>query len=245
MIKAVIIDDEKKSREVLKRIIDETGLDIYILNEADSVKEGYKVILKENPELVFLDIEMLDGTGFNLLEMFDSIDFDIIFTTAYDKYAIKAFRYSAIDYLLKPIDIEELEAAIARLKKDHSNKIDNNELIKSLLQNIKQESEKITIKTANEIHFVNVSDIIYLSSSSSYTEIEMLNSSKIIATKPLKYFDMLFEDNKNFFRISKSHLININFTKVYKKNSDTVKLTNGLELDVSRRKKKEFLTLFD
>ena len=116
MIRAVIIEDEKKSREVLKRLIQEIDIDVEIIGEGDSMESGFKIINKEKPELVFLDIEMLDGTGFNLLEKFEEIEFNVIFTTAYDKYAVKAFKYSAIDYLLKPIGLEELENAVLEVK---------------------------------------------------------------------------------------------------------------------------------
>ena len=140
MITVVIIDDEKNSREVLKRLILETGLEVEVIGEADSVENGFVVIQEKDPQLVFLDIEMLDGTGFDLLEKFDKVDFEIVFSTAYDKYAIKAFKYSALDYLLKPIDLTELEGAIKKASNKVGNERKENSKIKVLLENLTRDS---------------------------------------------------------------------------------------------------------
>ena len=168
MITAVIVDDEIKSREVLKRLLQEVDVDLTIVGEADSVEAGFEVINKENPQLVFLDVEMLDGTGFNLLEKFDDIDFKIIFITAYDKYAIKAFKYSAIDYLLKPTGIDELENALVQIEKlIKRDKIVDKEnfykaQIKTLINNNKNAGDKrLTIRGAAKIEFVDVDDILF------------------------------------------------------------------------------------
>jgi two-component system LytT family response regulator len=244
MITAVIIDDEKKSREVLKRLIKETNTEVLILAEADSVEEGFKVLNKELPQLIFLDIEMLDGTGFNLLEKFKEIDFEIIFTTAYDKYAIKAFKFSAIDYLLKPIDIEDLEKAILRASNSIDLNMYTNSRVEVLLNSIKEEkiNKKIAIKSANKIDFVIIDEIICCNAEQSYTEIILKNDRKIIGTKPLKHFEsILSEGCLGFYRVSKSCLLNLNFVISYNKDNDTIELKNGLLIEISRRRKKEFL----
>lgn len=243
MIRAVVVDDEKKSRDVLLRLIEEANLGVVVLDQANSVEKGVQVIKEEKPQLVFLDVEMLDGTGFNLLEEFDKVDFKIIFTTAYDHYAIKAFKYSAIDYLLKPINIDELQGAITRAEKSIASKVSINSQIDVLIDNIKTRdvNKKIAIKSADRIDFVEVDEIVYCESGSSYTTIVLTNNRKITAAKPLKYFDAMFSDDFNFFRVSRTHLINPNYISAYKKNSDSVELGKGILIEVSRRRKKEFL----
>lgn len=247
MLKAVIIDDEKNSRSVLKKLLQELDLDVSIIGEADGVVEGVKLINYVNPQLVFLDIEMLDGTGFNVLERVNQVDFKVIFTTAYDKYAIKAFKYSAIDYLLKPISIEEMEDAIHRVKDSIKNEVSQNTQINNLLTNISETetNRKVAIKSANKIDFIEIKNIVCFKAESSYTEIFLLNDKKIIASKPLKFYASIFEDGTAFFRLDRTFLINTNYIKSYSKDKDIVELENGLEIPLARRRKKEFLELIN
>lgn len=245
MITAVIVDDEKKSREVLKRLIKELDIEVIILNEASSVKEGFDCINKEEPQLVFLDVEMLDGSGFNLLELFGKIEFQIIFTTAYDKYAIKAFKYSAIDYLLKPINIDELETSIIRAKDLVDQKSYYSSQVKSLLSNVKEDdlNKTIAITGASKIDFIEVNKIVCCKGELNYTNAITDDERTITSSKGLKYFEDVLADEKCFFRVSKSTLINLNYVISYNKNLEKVVLKNGLEVDLSRRRKKEFLEL--
>ena len=252
MITAVIVDDEIKSREVLKRLLQEVDVDLTIVGEGDSVEAGFKVINKENPQLVFLDVEMLDGTGFNLLEKFDDIDFKVIFITAYDKYAIKAFKYSAIDYLLKPTGIDELENALVQIEKlIKRDKIVDKEnfykaQIKTLINNNKNAGDKrLTIRGAAKIEFVDVDDILFCAAEESYSVIKMVNGSEATATKPLKYFDEILCEYENFFRVSKSCLINLKHIKSYVKTKEIIELKNGTQVELSRRRKKAFLERMD
>lgn len=247
MIKAVIIDDEKNSRSVLKRLLEELDLVVNILGEADGVVDGVKIINTLKPQLVFLDIEMLDGTGFNVLERVNEVDFKVIFTTAYDRYAIKAFKYSAVDYLLKPIDLDGLDEAIYRVKESIERETLPSNQISNLLANIKvsDTEKKVAINSANKIDFIQIKDIICLKAESSYTEIFLLNDKKIIASKPLKFYASIFEDEATFFRLDRTYLINTNYIKSYLKDKDTVELENGIELQVARRRKKEFLELIN
>ncbi|PCJ25016.1 MAG: DNA-binding response regulator [Flavobacteriales bacterium] len=246
MITVVIIDDEKKSREVLKLLIQESNIDIIILGEADSVETGFELINIKLPKLVFLDVEMLDGTGFNLLEKFIKIEFKIIFTTAYDEYAIKAFKYSVIDYLLKPIDIDEIESAVLRTMNSLDEKTHNNNQIKVLLDNVKEENtnKKIAIKSASKIEFIYIGDIIYCQAESSYTYIVLKNNKKILSTRTLKEYQELLS-TKLFFRINKSQLINTNYMKEYRRVTTTIIMKNDEKMEVSRRKKKEFLIFIE
>jgi len=243
MIRVAIIDDEKNSREVLKRLILETGIDIDIVGEADSVESGFEIINEVNPDLIFLDVEMLDGTGFGLLEKFEKINFDIIFSTAYDKYAIKAFKYSALDYLLKPINLSELEDAIQKFTEKEKGKGQENLSIKMLLENLRTDSQnkKIALKSATKIDFVFMNKISCLVAQGAYTEVIMNDGEKVLSTNPLKHFNTMFEGSSMFFRISKSSLINLNQIKTFKKSIDIIELDNGEELELARRRRKEFL----
>ena len=242
MITAVIVDDETKSREVLKRLLQEIDLELQIVGEADAVESGFEIIIKEKPQLVFLDVEMLDGTGFNLLEKFEELDFRVIFTTAYDKYAIKAFKYSAIDYLLKPIGIEELNDAVFEVKKGIDKELNYSAQIKALIVNSREtEIKKIAIKGAAQIDFVAIDDILYCEAEENYCLITMVDNRKITASKPLKYFDTVLAEHADFFRASKSCLINIKFIRSFVKAKDIIELTNGYTVEVSRRRRKEFL----
>tara|TARA_R110001592_G_C13108138_1_gene744693 strand:+ start:875 stop:1621 length:747 start_codon:yes stop_codon:yes gene_type:complete len=247
MLNAVIIDDEKNSRNVLKRLLEEIDLDVNIIDETDGVVEGVKLINAVKPQLVFLDIEMLDGTGFNVLERVNEVNFKVVFTTAYDKYAIKAFKYSAVDYLLKPIDIDDLEEAIVRVKDAIKNEEPQYSQISNLLTNIKisDSDKKVAIKSANKIDFIQIKDIICFKAESSYTEIFLLKDRKIIASKPLKFYAPIFEDDATFFRLDRTYLINTNYIKSYSKDKDTVELENGIEIPLARRRKKEFLDLIN
>ena len=245
MITAVIIDDEKKSRAVLKRLIEEVQLDVVVLGEADSVEKGYEMINKELPQLVFLDVEMLDGTGFNLLEKFKKVDFKVIFITAYDQYAIKAFKYSAIDYLLKPIDIDELDSAVLKAKNSVDIEMFNDDQVKVLLGNIREEetNKRITITSASRMDFVYLNDIICCRAEGAYTEVVLMNNTKIVSSKPRKHFDAMFAGESSFYRVSKSCLISLRHVTSYKKDVEKIVLANGEEVELSRRRKKEFLNL--
>lgn len=238
----IIVDDEAKSREILKRLLREVDLDIEIVGEAHSVESGYKIISETQPQLVFLDVEMLDGTGFNLLEKFEQFEFKVIFTTAYDKYAIKAFKYSAVDYLLKPIGLDELEDAVFEVKRGIDKEASYNLQIKTLINNIKEtEKKRLAIKSAALIDFVNVDDILYCEAAESYATVHLISGHKITASKPLKHFDSILTEQDNFFRVSKSCLINLDYIKSYIKAKDLVELNDGTRVELSRRRKREFL----
>tara|TARA_B100000809_G_scaffold266778_1_gene331501 strand:+ start:599 stop:1348 length:750 start_codon:yes stop_codon:yes gene_type:complete len=247
MIRVVIVDDERNSREVLKRLILETELDIDIVGEGDSVENGFNVINETNPDLIFLDVEMLDGTGFGLLEKFDEINFDIIFSTAYDKYAVKAFKYSALDYLLKPIDLSELEEVLQKVAEKERLGNEGDVSIRTLLENLTIDSpnKKIALKSATKIDFVFMDKISCLIAQGAYTEVVMIDGKKILSTNPLKHFDVMFEGDPIFFRISKSCLINLNEIKTFKKSLDIIELDNGVELELARRRRKEFLEVLN
>lgn len=247
MIKAVIIDDEKKSRETLRGLIEAFCDDITILGEADGFINGVEIIKKHNPEVVFLDIQMPDGSGFRLLESFKDITFDVIFTTAYDQFAIKAIRYSALDYLLKPIVPEELQNAVAKVKQNKKKgALKSN--IEVLLENVSsgaKDPKKIVLSTSEGMHIVKVSDIIRCESDDYYTKFFLVDGKKIMVSKTLKENEQLLSEH-NFIRPHKSHLVNINYIKSYiKTDGGYLVLTNDFKVPVSRRKKEKILEIIN
>ncbi len=241
-MKAIIIDDEELGRKAIKSFIEKYATNtLELIDEADSVKNGLFSILSHQPDVVFLDIRMNDGTGFDLLEKLPKIDFKIIFVTAYQEHAIKAFKYSAIDYLLKPINPDEFIAAIDRLKTE--NKIDEIEQKVNVLIKNKSRFNKIALPTLNGLKMVTISDIIRCESDNNYTLFYLLDGSKILVSKTLKEYDELLS-SEGFFRVHKSHLINIAFVKEYiKGEGGYVILEDNTNIEVSRRKKESLLQL--
>lgn len=243
MITAVIVEDETKSREVLETLVKTNCPDVQVVATADSVASGLELIRKVNPKLVFLDIEMADGSGFDLLEQLPQAGFDVIFTTASDQHALRAIKYSAIDYLLKPIDGDELKAAVEKIVKKQSGN-DNLENLKFLLQNFRMPSEqytKITLPTGNAYEIVNVKDIIRCEADGSYTSFFLENKKKLLVSASLKHYEDLLPEN-DFIRVHHHHLININHVVRYlKTDGGYAVMTDGSQIEISRRKKDAFL----
>jgi len=239
MFKAVIIDDESKARNALKNLIEKHCSNIAVIAEADCVKAGVDIIKEYEPDIAFLDVQMPDGTGFDLLEQIGDIDFKIIFASAYDKFAIQAFRFSAIDYLLKPVEPEMLIEACSRLTGDSKISEINKKL--EVLLNNRNSFEKIALPTLDGINFVKIKDIIRCESDNNYTNIFLNDGKKHIVSKTLKEFDEMLTPF-NFFRIHKSHLINLNYLQKYNKGEGGyVIMEDGSELEVSRRRKEDFI----
>ncbi|MEP6846893.1 MAG: LytTR family DNA-binding domain-containing protein [Panacibacter sp.] len=240
MLTAIIIDDEMKGRIALKQKLNDYCTDVQLAGEAENGVEGIKLIEKMQPDIVFLDIEMPRMDGFEMLHRLAEKNFHIIFTTAYDQYAIKAIKYAAFDYLLKPVDIDELKLAVSKIYTQQQ--IHTGKKLELLDQNLhKNNFNKIAISTLEGLLFFNVSDIIHLEANSNYTNIYFSNRPKLIASKTLKDFEELLPADI-FFRTHHSHLINLNFIKKYiKGDGGQIELQNGDYVDVSRRKKEEFL----
>lgn len=208
-----------------------------------NVDEGIKAIKEHKPEIVFLDIQMQRETGFDLLTRIRDINFEVIFTTAHSEYAIKAFKFSAIDYLLKPIDIQELKHAIEKVnKKLHDNISLRLEHLVQNLRSTSSENYKLALPTAEGLLFVKVSNILYCEASSNYTEIVTEDGKKHVVSRTLKEYDEMLSDH-NFFRIHNSYLINLNAIKKYVRGEGGyVVMNNDRSLDVSKRKKESFLS---
>ena len=240
MLTAIIIDDELKGRIALKQKLHDYCAEIQLEGEAENGIEGMKLIEKIHPDIVFLDIEMPRMDGFEMLHRLPEKNFHLIFTTAYDQYAIKAIKYAAFDYLLKPIDIEELKLAVSKIYSQQQ--IHTEKKLELLDQNLlKNNFNKIAVSTLEGLLFFNISDIIQLEANSNYTTIYFNNRPKLIASKTLKDFEELLPADI-FFRTHHSHLINLNFIKRYiKGDGGQIELQNGNYVDVARRKKESFL----
>jgi len=240
MLKAVIIDDESGAIKNLSKIIENYCSTIQIIGSASGVIEGIKLINDKQPDLVFLDIQMPDGTGFDMLECIKYWSFDLIFVTSYNQHAIKDFKYSAVDYLLKTIDIDELIAAVERIiERKLQNTIGND--YNELFNNLKGDKPfKIAISSSNSKEFIQIENIIRLEASGSYTNIHLTNERVIVASKKIKEFEDILSDHL-FVRIHNSHMINLNeVTKYYKHEGGWIGLSDGSEVPLARRRKSLF-----
>jgi two-component system, LytTR family, response regulator len=246
MIRSLIVDDEKKSCNVLKSILNNYCPDVEIVSIAHSAEEGRDMIKKCNPDLVFLDIQMPTGNGFSLLMDFERIDFRVIFVTAHDEFAINAIKYSALDYLLKPINIEDLISSIDRFKAVKS--YQNAAQVEILKHNLNEKDfrlRKIALSGMEEIVFVNIDDIIRLEAHGNYTVFYISAGEKFVASKTLKNYEDVFPANE-FLRVHNSHIINLNKVKKYLKGKGGVAVMNdGSYINISPRKKDDFLRAYN
>ncbi|MBA3704553.1 MAG: response regulator transcription factor, partial [Bacteroidetes bacterium] len=230
------------ARQTLSNFVKKYCPSVELVGQADGVKSGVQLIKNEAPDIIFLDVRMMDGTGFDLLDQLDKITAHIIFTTAYDEFALKAFRYSAMDYLLKPIDPDELMEAVRKATSLVDKKLKFNDVYAHLRSNLKNSGNpKIAVSDAKGITYVNFDDIVCCRSSDNYTVISLKNNSQLVATKALKEFEDVLS-GLPCFRIHNTSLINMNHVVRYiRGEGGFVIMTDKTELEVSRRKKKEFL----
>lgn len=243
-IKAIIIEDEVRSQIFLKGILEEVGKNVNVLDICDDLPSGVIAIRKHKPDLVFLDIEMPKYNGLEIVNFFneDELNFSIIFTTAYSQYAIQAFKTSALDYLLKPIDPEEVLEAINRFEKK---KEINNKAIYQL-KNTLLAPKKISFPDGQQTIVVDPNEIIYLKAENSYTQIVLTNKKKYITSRFLKNFEEVLSDNKVFLRCHKSYIINIDYMIGFNKsNGGTVLLKDQIEIPVSNDKIEDLLSNFN
>ena len=241
-MKTIIIDDEPKARENLTYLLKENCPSVKIVDDKGTVNEGLLSIQKHQPDLLFLDVQMCGETGFDLLEQLKTIDFEVIFTTAHHEYALKAFKFSAVDYLLKPIVIDELKNAVHRASKRTAQQSQTRiQMITETIKNQQNGFDKIALPSADGFLFVKRDDIIRCESTDNYTNFYLNNGSKIMVSKTLKHFDDLLSPH-NFFRVHQSHLINLVHLKQYHKGEGGYAImTDDSSVMVSRRKKAEFL----
>lgn len=239
MFKAIVIDDEKNARELLSGMLKLYCPDMTVVGEADGVNSGIEAIKNLKPDVVFLDIQMPDGTGFDLLKAFDSINFKYIFVTAYQEYAIRAFKFSAIDYLLKPVDPSELIVAVDKLQNSFLAD-ETNQKFSAFMDNIQSSEEdpqKIVLRTTDSIIVAEKNSIIRCEAESNYTCFYFTDREKITVSKTLKEYEELLTPS-GFFRVHQSHLVNMQFVKTYKRFPDSyVELSTGEKIPVSVRKR--------
>lgn len=242
-MKAIIIEDEKRAQIYLKGVINQVVPEIEVVAICDDLPSGVLAIRKFQPEIVFLDIEMPKYNGLEIVNFFgkDEIQFNIIFTTAYNQYAIQAFKTSALDYLLKPIDPEELKETIERYKQKQLNTFHKLQVAKLRLSH----TEKIAIPDGNNLIMIEVNEILYLKADSNYTDIHLTNGKKYTTSRILKNFEETLSSYSQFFRCHKSYIVNILHTlKFSKANGGTVILKNDVEIPISIEKIDTFLKAF-
>ena len=236
MIRALIIDDIKDARDNIRLDIKTYCSDVEIVGEAEGVVSGAKAIRELNPEVVFLDIQMQDGTGFDLLDIIGDINFKVIFTTASDEYAIKAFKFSAIDYLLKPIDPDELVASIKKIKNTKALPKENLNLLSESIKDHKSMT-RLALNTLEKILIVEIKDIVRCESSVNYTTFYFADKSRLMVTKTLKEYDDMLSP-LGFIRVHQSHLINSSLVKEFiKSDGGYLMMKDGSSVPVSTRKR--------
>lgn len=241
-LQTIIVDDEKKGRQALKQMLQLLEMPVELVAEAKDVAEAIRAIDEQEPDLVFLDIRLGKGTGFDVLEALKHRDFHLIFVTAYDEYALKAFRYAAVDYLTKPIDPDQLKEAVERILALEGSK-DIGQKLEALLHNRKS-LERLALHDAQGINLVPVKDIIYCQAQNNYTEFQVEGRKSILVSKTLKEYEELLQ-GEGFFRVHQSYLINLaKVTQFIKQDGGYVVMSDGAQIGVARRKKEELLKHF-
>jgi len=244
-MRTIIVEDNPSAARVLRNLIREFSKDLQVLGTASNVIDGIKLVKEIIPELVFLDVELPPETGFELLQKLDTIDFKVIFTTAHEKYALQAIKFSALDFLLKPIDPEELEKAIRKAKETIEKEFEAIK-IKTLLSNIKDEKDfpqKIALTDKYGLQIINIKDIIRLEAQGSYTKFFIKNQEILTTSKILKEYEKMLPPTK-FFRSHQSHLINLEFLLRYdKRDGDVLILKDGSQVPLAIRKKEILLNI--
>lgn len=247
MINSVIIDDEPKNIRILTKMLSEFCPQVNLVGEAKDALQGFEIINRKKPELVFLDIEIPFGNAFDLLDKLMPVNFEVIFVTAFNEYALKAFKYSALDYLLKPVNISELKIAVEKAA-ERINSININARLNNLLQNLQLKKEglqKIALPVRDGLIFVEVDDIIRCEASGTYTLFYVKKLGKIITSKNIKEYEALLPGNI-FFRIHHSHIINLmEIKKYYRGRGGSVEMNDGALIDVAVRRRLEFLSRFN
>ncbi len=238
--KVLIIDDENRTRELIAKMIDSFGLNLQTIPEGQNVQSGIEAIEKHNPDIVFLDIQMPDGTGFDVLGSIQNKNFEVIFITAHEEFAIKAIKFSALDYLLKPVDAQELKAALEKALNTIDEKNDHQQyeaLQKNIMPN---EKRRLVLKTQESVHVVELDQIIRCEADRNYTSFFLLDNKKILVSKTLKEYETLLSAH-NFLRVQQSHLVKIDYVDRYdKKNGGAVVMKDGSEVPLSPAKRELF-----
>lgn len=244
LIKAIIVDDERSSIQNLQQKLTEFCPDVAIVAVSDKPEEAIQLIRQQKPDVVFLDIEMPRMNGLKLIEEVGDYEGEIIFTTAYNHYAVEAIRISAFDYLVKPVSITDLQNAVNRLVKSrHTKTRERLDILRQALTEARSQEDKIALPTSDGMEFIRVKDIIHIESSSNYSRIFFTEGRQMLVTRLLKDFEDMLLPYK-FYRVHNSHLINLSYIKKYiRGDGGQVVMQDDTYIDVARRKKEEFLKL--
>ncbi|MBN8852357.1 MAG: hypothetical protein BGO55_01255 [Sphingobacteriales bacterium 50-39] len=243
MIKTVLVDDETDSIKVLQRLLNAYCPEVVVVGDADGVETGLHVIQTTKPDLVILDIEMTHGNAFDLLNQLQPIEFQVIFVTAFDNYAIRAFKYSAVDYLLKPVDIDDLRGAVERATRKVQGRsfIDQMETLLYNVETFQLTQQKMAVPTLTGLVFIPIKDIIRFEAKGSYTSIFLTNTEEIVATRNIKEYEDLLPD-AIFCRVHNSHIINLHkIQKYHKGRGGYIIMEDGSNIEVASRRREEFL----
>ncbi|MCB0429063.1 MAG: response regulator transcription factor [Flavobacteriales bacterium] len=243
MIRTIIIDDETHARMALRKEIERNCPEVEIIGEADGVESGVDILKNSNPDLVFLDVRLADGNGFDILDQTNHLSSKVIFTTAYSEYAIKAIRFSALDYLLKPVNGKELKEAIERISNRKQEELQLS--LESYFHNLKAVAgrKRIALQSSDGIHLIELSRIVRCTSESNYTSFFFTDGKRLMIAKTLKEFEELLVPS-GFIRIHRSYLINLEHLKSYiNKDNGYVKMSDNTELPVSQRKKQHLMDI--
>ncbi|WP_417939526.1 LytR/AlgR family response regulator transcription factor [Flavobacterium sp. RS13.1] len=244
--KTIIIEDEKRAQILLQNILEKHFPNIEIVAVADDLPSGVKSIYKYQPDFIFLDIEMPNFSGLEILDFFNEkdVNFSIIFTTAYNHYAIEALKISAVDYLLKPLNKEDIEEALERFERKKAYNQESFSSLKSIISDKK--INKIAVPEGNQLHFIKPENIVYIKADNSYSELYLENGKKMIVSRSIKKFEDGLKNNPCFCRIHKSYLLNTDFVEKYdKSNGGWITLSNKKELPISSEKTDAFLSLIN
>jgi two-component system LytT family response regulator len=241
-LRTIIVDDEPDAVNFIRSIVEEYCPKLEVIGKAQSAKEGTKLIIEKNPDLVFLDVEMPQGSGFDLLAHFPEKTFDVIFITAFNHYAIKAIKFSAVDYILKPININEFIAAVDKVLDKRNNSDNRNASFTTLLENVRSTlPSKLAIPTSDGMEYLNTKEIIRVEADRSYSWFYLVDRRKILVSRNLKEYQELLTD-RNFFRTHNSHLINLEHVKKYiRHEGGAIELDDGSQVPISRGKRDLFL----
>ncbi len=243
MIRTVVVDDEIDSIQVLERLLEKACPNIEIIGKADGVESALQLIKLSRPDLVFLDIEMTQGNAFDLLNQLRPFSFQVIFVTAFDNYAIRAFKYSAVDYLLKPVDADDLRKAVERVaaRFTEKNVVDQMKVLLENVGTLQLAQQKMAVPTMTGLNFVAVRDIIRLEAKGSYTTIYFSNKEQILTTRNIRDYEDLLPD-AIFYRVHNSHIINLQKILKYQKGrGGYITMEDGSSIEVATRRREEFL----
>lgn len=245
MKKAIIIDDENRTRDLIAKMINSFGLNIEAIPAGENVQSGIEAIEQHKPDLVFLDIQMPDGTGFDVLRAVKYKNFDVIFITAHEEFAIKAIKFSALDYILKPVDTVELKAAVERalVTIDHRKEEDQFDALQNNI--LPHQKRRLVLKTQESVHVVDLEQIIRCEADRNYTSFYLTEGKKILVSKTLKEYETLLT-GYNFLRVQQSHLVNLDFVERYDKgNGGSVVMKDGSEVPLSPAKREIFFKILE